>query len=70
MECWASGAVIECTPEAARGVRPDVEVIVEWQFGSVGSADGRRRSQPQPVFNSSNAQQNMPTVRRLAEFAR
>ena len=35
MECGARGAVIERTPEAARGVRSDVEVIVEWQFGGV-----------------------------------
>jgi len=46
MECGARSAVIERRPEAARGVRPDVEIIVEWQFGSVGYADDRRPAQP------------------------
>jgi hypothetical protein len=46
MECGPRIAVIERTPEAARGVRLDVEVIVEWQFGGVGYADGRRAAQP------------------------
>ena len=70
MECGACGAAVERTPEAARGMRPDIEVIVEWQFGGVSPVYHWRLAQPEPMLDPANAQQNMPAVRRLAEFAR
>jgi hypothetical protein len=70
VECGACGAAVERTAEAARGMRPDIKGIVEWQFGGVKPVYHWRLAQPEPMLDPANAQQNMPAVRRLAEFAR
>jgi hypothetical protein len=70
MESRAGNAAVERSPETARCMRPDIEIIVEWQFGGVGYANDRRLSQPEPVFNLANVQQNMPAIRRLPAFTR
>jgi hypothetical protein len=70
VEGRAGGAIIERPPEATCGMRPDIEIIVEWQFGGVRPAYHWRLAQPQPMLDPANAQQNVPAVRRLTEFAR
>jgi hypothetical protein len=69
VEGRARCAAVERTPEAARGMRPNVEVIVKWQFGGVRPTCHWRFAQPEPMLDPANAQQNMPAVRRLTEFA-
>jgi hypothetical protein len=47
----------------------DLEIVVEWQFGGVGLPGLRRLFQPKPMLASFDAQEDVPAVRRLPEFA-
>ena len=69
MKRRASGAPIERPPETSRGVGANLEIIIERQFGGIRRADDRRLPQPQPVFDVPNAQENMPAIRGLPDFA-
>ena len=69
MECGASGEPIERPRETPRSTGADFEISVEWQFGGVGLPGRRRLFQPEPMLGSFDAQEDVPAVRRLPEFA-
>lgn len=69
MECGTRGAPIECAPEPPCGVGANLELHVERQFGSVRRACDQRLSQPKPVLEPTNTQQNVPAIGGLPEFA-
>ncbi len=69
MEGQAGGAGIERAPEAARGMRADIEDIVERQFDGVRRADDRRLFQEEAVFDPAKAQESVPTVSPLSQLA-
>ncbi len=70
MESGTGCAPVERTPETPRGMRADLEIIIEGQFGCVRLADHRRLFQPEPMFDPANAQEDVPAIRRLPELAR
>ena len=69
MKCRTGRVPVEDPPKTSRGVGTSFEMLVEWQFGSVTLLRKRRLSQPQPMLRPTNAQENMPAVRRLPDFA-
>ena len=69
MKCGTGRAPIERPPETSRGVGANLEIIVERQFGGVSRVRNRRLSQPKPMLNVPNAQENVPAVRGLPDFA-
>ena len=69
MECGTRGAPIERAPKPPCGMRANLEIHVERQFGGVRRADEWRLSQPKPVLEPTNTQQNVPAIGGLPEFA-
>ena len=69
MECGTRGAPIERAPEPPRGMGANLEIHVERQFGSVRRACDQRLSQPKPMLEPTNTQQNVPAIGGLPEFA-
>jgi hypothetical protein len=69
MKSGTCGAPVECPPKAARGMGENLEILIERQFGSVSRVRNWRLPQPQTMFDAPNAQQNMPAVRGVPDFA-
>jgi hypothetical protein len=47
----------------------NLEILIERQFGSVSRVRNRQLSQPKPMLQPTNAQENVPAVRGLPDFA-
>ena len=62
-------APVERPPETSRGLGANLEFTVEQQFGGVSRVRNRRLFQPQPMLNAAKAQEDVPAVRGLPEFA-
>ena len=69
MEGQASGAAIERAPEPVRGMRADIEGVVERQFDGVRFADDWSLFQNETVLDPAEAQENVPTVSRSSQLA-
>jgi hypothetical protein len=70
MKCGASGAPLERPPETPRCMGADLEIAVERQFGGLGLPGLRLLFQPKPMLGPFDAQEDVPAVGRLPEFAR
>ena len=60
---------VKAPPEPSRGVSANLEIVIKRQFGRVTLLGERRLSQPQPMFQPTNAQEDMPAIGRLPDFA-
>ena len=69
MEGQAGGAAVERAPKPARGMRADIEDVVERQFDGVRGADDRSLFQKEAVLDPAKAQENVPTVSRSSQLA-
>ena len=54
---------VRCALETMRGMRTDIEVSVERQFGGIRQAASRRFSQPEPAFEAVKAQDGVSAIR-------
>jgi hypothetical protein len=54
--------------ESVRGKGANLEIIVEGQLGRVTRAYDMRLSQPQPVFDVLDPQENVPAIGGLPDF--
>jgi hypothetical protein len=69
MKGGTGGAPVERAPESARGMDTNLAVIVEGQLGCVARACDMRLSQPQPMLDVLDPQENVPAIGGPPHFA-